>query len=217
MIKEKFKKARDAIRFALTSRYKDTYPGYKIKGEIFWKLENTSTGEIQEGHKNNIVTLDASILVARLMKGTAVPYTSEPRFGIFALAVGTGSVAWDPLNPPPPTTTQRSLENEIARKQVSTASFIDPSGNIVGYPTNVVDLTVIFSESEAVGTLVEMALLGGDVNSNMAVLNPVLPPNGVYDATFNVVGYDMLGTYLTFGAITKPPTSTLSLVYRLSF
>lgn len=216
MLKEKFKKARDSVRFALNSRHEDKYSGYKIKGEVFWKLKNTSTGETERGHFNNIVTLDASILIARFLKGTAIPNTSEPRFGLFALAVGTGNIAWDPLDVPPPTTTQRSLENEIARKQIATASFIDPGGNIVGYPTNVIDLTTTFSESEAVGALTEMALLGGDVNSNMAILNPILPPNGVYDASQNVVGYDMLGNYLTFNVINKPATSTFSLTWRLS-
>jgi hypothetical protein len=217
MFKDKFKKAQDFVRMALHFKHQDAYHCRGIKGEIFWEMNDTKTGEITKGKLNNIVTLDASILIARLMKSTAIPYTSEPRFGIYALAVGTGNVGWDPLDPPAGTSTQRSLENEIARKQIASTDFIDGTGAISGIPTNVVDFTTTFSESEAVGTLVEMGLLGGDVDTNMAIQNPIIPPNGPYDATVDVTGKDTLVNYLTFGAITKPASSTFSWTWRLSF
>ena len=75
----------------------------------------------------------------------------------------------------------------------------------------------MFSESEAVGALTEMGLLGGDVNSNMAVRNPILPANGTYDATIDVTGKDILVNYLTFPVINKPATSTLQWTWRLTF
>jgi len=219
MIQQKFKKAKDAaFSFVLKTLLHDHYYGCKIKGEIFWELRDAQTG-VTKGGKLNVVTLDASILIARLMKGTGAPiaHQCEPNFGVFALAVGTGDIGWNPLNPPPATNTQRSLFNELARKQIATTSFIDGDGAISGVPTNVVDFTTTYSESEAVGVLTEMGLLGGDVDTNMSVTNPVLPPNGTYDPTVNLVGKDTLVNYVTFPAISKPPTSTLSWTWRLTF
>ncbi|HEY8097150.1 MAG TPA: hypothetical protein VIE65_13790 [Methylobacter sp.] len=186
-------------------------------GEIFWELRDGKTGELQDsGHRKNVVTLDASILIARLLKSPPTPNVSEPKFGIFALAIGTGNISWDPMNPPAATSTQRSLYNELARKQISVASFVDVEGSISGIPTNIVDFTTTFSESEAVGPLTEMGLLGGDVDTNMSVTNPILPPNGTYDTTVNVVGKDILVNYLTFQVINKPSTSTLSWTWRIT-
>lgn len=217
MIRERFKKLREgAINYALRSVLKDGYAG--IHGQVFWELKDLTTGDVKGG-KFNVVTLDASVLLARLMKGVMAPvaHQSEPSFGVLALAVGTGDVSWNPLNPPPATNTQRSLYNELARKQISTTSFIDADGGISGVPTNVVDFTTTFSESEAVGSLTEMGLLGGDISTNMATRNPVLPPNGSYDATVDLTGKDTLVNYVTFPAISKPANSTLSWVWRLTF
>lgn len=189
-----------------------------LKGEIFWELADAKTEKvIRKGHFPNIVTRDASILIARLMKSPPVANTSTPKFGVFALAVGTGDVGWDPLNPPAANRNQRSLFNEIARKQMSSSSFIDEDGNISSIPTNIVDFTAVFSESEAVGALTEMGIIGGDVDTNMAVRNPILPPNGTYDPTVDVTGKDLLGNYKTFGAISKPAGTTLGFTWRFTF
>ncbi len=67
------------------------------------------------------------------------------------------------------------------------------------------------------GPLVEMGILGGDVDTNLSITNPILPPNGIYDPLVDVVGKDMLVNYLTFQVINKPSTSRLSWVWRLSF
>ncbi|HED37479.1 MAG TPA: hypothetical protein ENI76_04435, partial [Ignavibacteria bacterium] len=101
----------------------------RLNGEIFWELKDCKTGNIQDsGHFFNVVTLDSSILIARLMKSPPTKNLSEPTFGIFALTLGTGDVGWDPLNPPSATNTQRSLYNELARKQITNFDFIDGSG-----------------------------------------------------------------------------------------
>lgn len=222
VIREKMIRASDArgrspsLGGGISMRSEDRRPPYS--GEVFWQVRDARTGELQsEGHRKNVVTLDASILVARLMKSPPVPNTSEPRFGCYALAVGTGDVGWDLQNPPVATVTQRSLYNEIARKQMQVTEFIDGTGAVSGIPTHVVDFTTTFSESEAVGPLVEMGILGGDVDTNLSVTNPILPPNGIYDPTFNVVGFDCLINFLTMPVINKPASSTLSWVWRLSF
>src|SRR5690606_22371804 len=143
-------------------------------------------------------------------KSPPILNTSEPSFGVFSLAVGTGDVGWDPMAPPVATNTQRSLYNELSRKQIASSVFIDSDGGISGIPTTVVDFTTTFSESEAVGPHTEMGLLCGDIDTNMAVSNPILPPNGTYDPSVDVTGKDILVNYLTFGAINKPSNSTLS-------
>jgi hypothetical protein len=207
------------LGLAISSRCRDRYKKEYPKGEIFWCLRDTITGEVQRGKLANTVVLDAGILIARFFKGPASPiaHQSEPSFGVFALAMGTGNVSWDPLNPPQAHNTQRSLWNELGRKAIQSTQFIDGDGNVSGIPTNIVDFTTTFSESEAVGPLCEMGLLGADINTNMAVTNPVLPPDGPYDPIVDLVGKDTLVNYLTFPVISKSSTSTLSWTWRLSF
>jgi hypothetical protein len=190
----------------------------KIKGEVFWKLR-LEDGTKTSGHFSNMVTLDASILVARFFKGTASPVhnQSEPAFGVLALAVGTGYVGWDPQSPPSPKNTQRSLWNEIGRKAIVSTAFITAGGLISSVPTNVVDFTTVFSESEAVGPLTEMGLIAGDANQSMSQVNPVTPPNGTYDPTVNTIGKDTLVNYTTFKVLNKPLNSVLDWTWRLTF
>jgi|WetSurMetagenome_2_1015567.scaffolds.fasta_scaffold690765_1 hypothetical protein len=132
-----------------------------LKGEYRIVLKEACTGRILEervGH--NIIVNGASVLIARLLKDN-----TEPTAGISYLAVGTGGIGWNLQNPPQPTTTQTRLNNEIARKAFTTedVTFIDPdTGDPVLTPTNVVDYTITFAETEAVGPLVEMGLFGGD-------------------------------------------------------
>ncbi len=205
-----------SFRMGMSFFHGDSFSPFR--GEVFWELRDGKTGEVQQsGHMKNVVTLDASILVARLMKSPPTPNLSEPDFGAYALAVGTGDGGWDPMNPPTATNTQRSLYNELGRKQFASTDFIDSEGSISAIPTKVIDVTTIFAESEAVGPIVEMGILGGDVDTNMSVTNPVLPANGIYDATVDLVGKDTLVNYLTFPVINKPATSTLSWTWRLTF
>lgn len=218
MLRDIVKKAMDVLpRFALQGRADDQYRG--VRGEVFWEMRCSQTGKVTKGHFKNVVTMDASILIARLMKGTGTPiaHQSEPSFGVFALAVGTGDLSWNLQNPPPATNTQRSLWNELARKAIQSTNFINQDGTIAGVPTNIVDFTTTFSESEAVGPIVEMGLLGGDLSTNMSIRNPVLPPNGLYDPTVDLVGLDTLVNYLTFPVVNKPATSTLAWTWRLTF
>jgi hypothetical protein len=187
--------------------------GYYIRGDVFFKLRDGKTGELQlERELRNLVVLDASILIARLMKDNA-----EPPHGIFALAVGSGDSGWNPMSPPAPTNTQRSLYAEITRKTFAETQFVDVNGIPVAYPTKVVDFTTVYTESEAVGPLVEMGLIGGNVSSNLSIRNPVTPPNGTYNATVDLTDYETLCNYLTFPVINKPATSTFEVVWRLSF
>lgn len=187
--------------------------GYKIRGDVFITMRDGQTGEVQDHREHrNLIVLDASILIARLVKNN-----QEPPFGAFVLAMGTGNVGWNPMAPPAATNSQRSLWSEIARKTFALTEFIDGGGIPVGYPTHVVDFTTTFAEAEAVGPLDEMGLLGGNISTNLAIRNPVLPPNGPYDPTVDLTTRETMINYLTFPVINKPPTSTLTIVWRLTF
>lgn len=184
-----------------------------LKGEIFITLRDSLTGIVSDTSHFNTVTSDASILVARLVKNNS----ETGLHGAFALAVGTGDSGWDPMHPPAPTRTQRALFSELTRKTFASTNFVDSLGNPSSIPTNVVDFITTFTESEAVGPLVEMGLLGGAINSNMSTKNPVSPPNGPYDPTVDLTVFETLLNYFTFAVQNKPATSTLTVVWRLSF
>jgi hypothetical protein len=62
-----------------------------------------------------------------------------------------------------------------------------------------------------------MGLIGGDININMSLRNPILPPNGPYDPNVDTTGKDILVNYVTFPSIGKPANSTLSWTWRLIF
>lgn len=210
-ILDAFRNAKNAFRATLGGRYEENLRG--PKGEVSMELRNAYTGALEHAwKKHNIVTLDASILIARLVKDS-----QEPPEGAFVLAVGSGDIGWNPLSPPAATNTQRSLYAEITRKTFSSTQFIDGDGTPVAYPTNVVDFTTIYTESEAVGPLVEMGLIGGNISSNLAIQNPVSPPNGPYDATVDLTTAETLVNYLTFPVISKPATSTFQITWRLTF
>lgn len=208
---ERLSQLSQRVFYSLANRHESTYSG--IRGDVFLTMRDGRSGDIQDHREfRNLIVRDASILVARLMKDNA-----EPAKGIFALAMGTGDVGWNPLSPPAPTATQRSLYSEITRKTFSESTFVDAAGTPTSIPTNVVDFTTIFTEAEAVGPLVEMALLGGSISTNLSVRNPVLPPNGAYDPLVDHTTKETQINYLTFPVISKPPTSTLQLVWRLTF
>jgi hypothetical protein len=211
-ISDAFRNAKNSFFATLGGHYADK-PSRAIRGDVFMELRNARTGAIEEKRENrNIIVRDASILVARLVKDS-----QEPPKGAFVLAVGSGDVGWDVMNPPAATETQRALYAEISRKTFASTQFVGPGGTPVGYPTNVVDFQTIFSEAEAVGPLVEMGILGGNIDSNLSIQNPVSPPNGAYDATVNLTTAETMLNYLSFAVINKPATSTFQIIWRLTF
>src|SRR5271167_4773554 len=110
--------------FAVRQACEEDFRKHYIRGDVFLYLragkDSANPGELQEAREHrNLVVLDASILIARLMKNNI-----EPPHGIYALAVGTGNVGWNPMSPPAATNTQRSLWSEIARKTFADTEFI---------------------------------------------------------------------------------------------
>lgn len=210
--REAFTRLGASLLGALRPRYEERV-GSIIRGDVFMTLREAYTGKIQDKREfHNLIVKDASILVARLMKDS-----QEPPHSIFVLGMGTGDSGWNPQSPPAPTNTQRALYSELTRKTFSSTHFIDSSGATTSTPTNVVDFCTTFTESEAVGPLVEMGLLGGNISTNMSVRNPVTPSNGTYSPLVDLTTRETMVNYLTFPVINKPPTSLLELVWRLTF
>ena len=131
------------------------------------------------------------------------------------LSIGTGATG-SLLSPDLPDNRQRKLNSEIARKTFSAVTFRDTGGIAVAYPTNIVDFTTTFGESEAVGALNEMGILS-PVSDNPSTTNP--NPNNfpTYDATLDITPYDILINILNFSVISKPSTAILSVTWRLTF
>ncbi len=109
-IPEKVRQATGRVSSAFAVRPSEEFgeKGYYIRGDVFFRMYSSSSRSPEtlewKRELRNLVVADASILIARLMKDS-----SEPPHGIFALAVGTGDSGWNPMTPPAPTATQRSL------------------------------------------------------------------------------------------------------------
>lgn len=205
-------KAKSAVSSLFPVQHRDDYD-QGPHGKVIMELHDGETGEcLERREKTNVITKDFSILLARLCKNSL-----DPNHGVFALAVGTGESNWDLQNPPAPTNTQRSLYNEVERKTFSDITYRDDGGSASSVPTDTVDFTTKFAQSEANDALVEMGLLGGDVNNDMTVTNPITPANGPYDETVDVRGKDILCNYLTFPVINKPSSATFSVTWRIQF
>ncbi len=210
MINDVVHQAKSSISSSVGSQESAVFHPYG--GEIFWSLVDEDGSVVQSGHRKNIVTRDASILLAWLMANKG-----GPNVGIKYLAVGSGDPSWDPMNPPPASRDQRSLYTEIGRVAFASTAFLNGTSDS-GVPTNVVDFSFLFTASQAVGPIVEMGLIGGDCNTNdAAVRNPILPPNSQYDPTVDVSGKDILCNYITFPVVNKGPTQTLNYTWRLTF
>lgn len=187
------------------------------KGFFHLKMWDAESGEIlTEWEKQNVLTLDAGIIAARLFKNSQDPVAGVNN-GLNMLAIGTGATG-NILNPDAPQPEQRRLNNEIARKAFSSVQFRNSDGVAVAYPTNIVDFTTVYGESEAVGPLNEMALMH-TYSQNPATKNliPAQYSGANYDASFDVTNYDLMTNYLTFAVISKPSTAILSITWRLTF
>lgn len=187
----------------LKKTFESTFGGFRLKheehmnnlkGKYWIKLKDSSGKIIEEQHGHNIIVNTASVLIARLLKDN-----NEPEAGISYLAVGTGASGWNLQNPPQPTNTQTKLESEIARKAFTTedVNFVDSdTGDPTVVPTNIVDYTCTFAETEAVGPLVEMSLFGGDANDQ--------------------VDTGTMINYRIFPVINKTASMTLTIIFRIT-
>jgi len=214
IIRETLKKLSSGFKLGMGFQYQEKL-GVRCKGRVMFHMVDAETGEVQlDRAQDNVVTLDASLLVAALMKDP-----NEPAHGINMLAVGSGALG-PLLNPDAPPREQRRLNEEITRKTFSDTTFRDANGAASAIRTNVVDFTTIYGQSEAVGPLNEMGLVS-TISNNEAIINnnPNFAGEGgqPYDPAIDTSQYDMLVNYLTFAVISKPATSILTITWRLTF
>lgn len=185
------------------------------RGEIWYKFcEPCKEDETDwEYLGENIITTDASIIVARLI---ADP--TEPTSGAFALAVGTGDTGWDLQNVPVALSTQGSLFAEIDRKEFSAIDFINAGTGLTStIPTNILDFTVTFATSEAVGPLVEMGIVCAAIDIVPPLTATPLPQVSWNDPAVDRRLWDMFLNVRNFNVINKPGTMTLTFVWRVTF
>jgi len=151
--------------------------------------------------KNLIVDVCSNLIAEWAIRGNPgfLRSSATDYPGILSLAVGTGAVGWDLQNPPVETAGQTRLFGELVngRKPFTTVNYTDGLGNVSSPPTNVIDFLTTFTETQAVGPIVEMGLFGG--NNSL------------------VVDEGMMVNYKTFAVINKSATSSLSILWRLTF
>ena len=200
---------REAFKFAFRARYTEHI--YSPKGHVTIHMTCTKTGKVlHHSEQDNLVMLDAGLLLARLCKDS-----SEPPFGINMLAVGTGATGAI-FSPDAPTDVSRKLHNELARKSFSTVTFRDANGAAVAYPTNVVDFTATFGEAEAVGPWNEMGLMS-TVSASEATQNLHADNYPTRTLATTVVGKDILLNRITFAPLSKPSQAQMTITWRLTF
>jgi len=163
---------------------------FLASGQIFATMKHKD-GSVEKREWHNVIVDVASELMAELMKENSGVQ------GIMSLAVGTGAVGWDLQNPPAATAAQTQLETELTRKTFDSTNYVDGGGSPTVTRTNIVDFITTFTESEAVGALVEMGLFGGTGATS--------PSSGTQV------------NYHTFAVWNKPSSSTLTIVWRLTF
>lgn len=187
---------------------------YISKGLVFIRLEDMDGRILQERRIRNLIVYDAGILGARLLRDSTVPNPARNN-GLCMLLVGTGATG-DPNSPDPPRKEQRRLNRELARRPFAmTPTYIQGDGLVVSYPTNVIDLTTVFRDGEAVGALNEMSLAYTE-SMDPNTTNPIPQKPLQYDPTYDVTGHDILCNYLTFPVINKPTLSVLTVTWRLT-
>lgn len=211
-IKERFNRPGESARLGIELPFEERSKGLTVlaKGEFFIKMVDGTTGEVLvDRHIENIITLDAGILAAILFRDP------ETRNGANMLAIGTGATG-ALLSPDAPDSRQRKLNAEITRKTWSSSVFRDTDGNAVAIPTNILDWTVTYDESEAVGPLNEMGILS-TISDNPSVKNDNPDVFPARDVTQDLSEYDILVNYLSFAVISKPATARLTITWRITF
>ena len=195
---EKVNASSEQLSLNQSSFHKESLNQINVLGEIFLKKEHADGTVEHEVIGKNIVTLSASVLLARL---AAKEYKGAVG-GLDYLAIGSGAPEWDPRFPPSAANTATALVNEIYRKQFYSIEFINPDPapgdpEVSPTPTNIIDLTARFEQGEADGFWMEMGLFGGD-------------------ATSSADSGDLV-TYKIFSLVSKPSDSIYTITYRLTF
>jgi hypothetical protein len=207
--REHFKQPGEEARLGLHLPFSANADLRNAKGEVFLTVTDAEGQVLEERHVPNVITADAGILVAILLN------SPTSRNGANMLAVGTGATG-SLLSPDAPSPNQRKLNAEITRKAWSSIVYRDASGNAVAIPTNVIDFTVTYDESEAVGPLNEMGILS-TISNNPLTKNENPDTYPTRDVTQDLTLYDILMNYVTFAVLSIPATARFSVTWRITF
>lgn len=139
-------------------------PQVEIHGE--WqdtiRYVDGTTKVVKGPIKPNQIQNPFSDMLTALCKGEA----GFSRIGY--LAVGEGLVSWDSSTPPQPYA-QTTLEDEYFRKAIPAGDiiFIDPLTNLPtgGTPSSKIEISSLITTTEAVGTMREFGLFGGEATA----------------------------------------------------
>lgn len=147
---------------------------YNMKVEANIKVFRKDTGEVlYRGH--NIIVNSVRYLFARLLAnslpsspnppyllGSATAYT-DPLYGVWGLALGSGSPLWAPETQPDPTSIQTALVQQILRKPLSSVNYVDANLNPLATFSTTVDFqtTVNSTTDNLTQGIREMGLIGG--------------------------------------------------------
>jgi hypothetical protein len=193
---------------------RDLYATQAAKGVVLLELYDTDDELILVRSLPNVITYDAGIAMARLIRDSRLPAAGKNN-GVTMLAVGTGATGADPNNPDRPQPEQRRLNREVFRKTFAAVVNRDQAGRAVSYDTNVVDFVTVLGDGEAVAPLNEMALIL-PADPNPGVTNPISQKPLQYDPTVDVRGKDLLLNYFTFGVVNKPMRGRLKITWRIT-
>jgi hypothetical protein len=201
-----------------------------VKGHI--RVMREDNGEILF-EKDNVIVNTVKWLFARLMAesafaGSVNPSSlTEPAFGVWGLALGSGDNAWPPETQPTETPEQTFLFNQILRKQCSKIRYVDSSLNpITGFSLQVDFQTVVNATTDNISGLSirEMGLIGGGQqtstvpsptstltrNTNMLTA-PFFDPGAPASDTVTLINYKTLPPLLL------PPGINIIFSWVLSF
>jgi hypothetical protein len=140
-----------------------------------FQIKREDTGEVlYEDH--NIITNTVKWLFAYLMANYTPGETFTPQqpyqqgqaqgplYGIWGLALGTGSPTWAPQTQPAETPTQTALISQVLRKPLSSINYVDANFNPLGKFTLQVDFQTVINATtdNLIGVGIrEMGLIGG--------------------------------------------------------
>jgi hypothetical protein len=184
--------------------------GIKVFGQVRAEITYPNGESNLVLAKDNVYTLDGGILASMLFSGEAGVS------GLTMLAVGSGATG-SSSSPDVADSRQRKLNSEIQRKPFSSVVYRAADGTEASVPTNVVDFTTVFSETEASSAgLTEMGLLA-NTDSDPSVTDPVNEAFPTRTLSLDLTTKDILVNYLTFPVIHKPAGAVLAITWRLTF
>lgn len=138
-----------------------------------FQIRREDTGEVLY-QDDNVITNTVKWLFAFLMANyfPGEPFTPQqpfkqghgPLYGIWGLALGTGSPTWAPQTQPAETPTQTALISQVLRKPLSSINYVDTNFNPQSKFTLQVDFQTVINATtdNLIGVGIrEMGLIGG--------------------------------------------------------